>query len=178
MSRLIDEQISALLDGELPGEQEAMLLRRLASEPARRDTLARYGLIGDLVRGAGVERCALSISGRVATALDIQAAEATANGPVPSSWVGSGYVGAGVAASIALLVVFALADIGATRTQAPDPGAGTALLAQSAALPADSLRLTRYLVAHAQFSNTASRQLVNSHVAMPIAGPADWASYE
>lgn len=175
MSQMIDEQLSALLDGELPGEQESMLLRRLASEPARRDTLARYGLIGDLIRGTGVERGALSISGRVAAALDM---EALPNGLAPPSWVSSGFIGAGVAASIALLVVFALGDIGATRTPVPNLRTGTALLAQSAALPSDSLRLTRYLVAHAQFSNTASRQLVNSHVAMPIAGPADWASHE
>ena len=185
MTRIINEQLSALLDGELPGEQESMLLRRLESELSCRDTLARYGLIGDLVRGAAIEKSALSISGRVSAALE-RDTDTEMPGRVvesSSSLVGAGFVGAGIAATIALLVVFNLADIGASRAPALMPLAGTtlaesALLAQATPLSSNSLRLTRYLVAHAEFSNTASRQLVNSHIAMPISDPTAWASHE
>jgi len=179
MTRIIDEQLSALLDGELPGEQESMLLRRLDSEPACRETLARYGLIGELLRSGAAETSALSISDRVSAAIAAEAAPraVSVSSSSPSS-AGTGFVGAGIAASIALLVVVNLADIEASRVPALSSGVEPLLVAQADPLPVDEVRLTRYLVAHAQFSNSASRQLVNSHVAMSSTGSADWANHD
>jgi len=179
MSQIIDEQLSALLDGELPVEQEALLLRRLESEPELREKLARFGLIGELVRDASTQTSALAISGRVSAAIAAQ--ETTSQFAAPSlspSAVGTGFVGAGIAAAIALVVIFNLADIGnVTRIS------GAAQSAQVAhddgvEMAVDSVRLTRYLVSHAQYSNSASRQLVNSHIAMAAVTPAIWTSHE
>jgi negative regulator of sigma E activity len=110
MSQIIDEQLSALLDGELPVEQEALLLRRLESEPELREKLARFGLIGELVRDASAQTSPLAISGRVSAAIAAQetTSQSAASSSSPSA-VGSGFVGAGIAAAIALVVMFNLA---------------------------------------------------------------------
>ena len=51
MSDTLNEQISALVDGELPAAETELLLRRLDREPALRETLTRYSLIGAVLRG-------------------------------------------------------------------------------------------------------------------------------
>ena len=51
MSDLLNEQLSALMDGELPPEETALLLRRLEREPELAARLARYSAIGDALRG-------------------------------------------------------------------------------------------------------------------------------
>jgi negative regulator of sigma E activity len=48
------EQLSALLDGELPPEQTDFLLKRLGRDAELRATLARYQLVGDTLRGERV----------------------------------------------------------------------------------------------------------------------------
>ncbi len=179
MTRIINEQLSALLDGELPGEQESMLLRRLDREPPSRRMLGRYALIGDVLRGIEGETSALSIGDRVSAAVTAESLpRSTSISSASPSSTGAGFIGAGIAASIALLVVVNLAGIDVSRVAALSSISDPVRVAQASPLPADELRLTRYLVAHAQFSNTATRQLVNSHVAMPSSGPADWVSHE
>jgi len=51
MSDLLNEQLSALMDGELPPEETALLMRRLEREPALARRLARYRSMGDVLRG-------------------------------------------------------------------------------------------------------------------------------
>ena len=48
---LLNEQLSALVDGELSPEETALLLKRLEREPELRARLARYSLAGDVLRG-------------------------------------------------------------------------------------------------------------------------------
>jgi anti-sigma factor RsiW len=178
MSQIIDEQLSALLDGELPAEQEALLLRRLDNEPELREKLARFGMIGELLRDSSAPLSALSVSGRVAAA--IAAEETSSETPVRASRSASNrlsYFGAGIAASIAMLVMFNLSDIG-NATHQPE----TAAVAQSKppmhehtdVMAVDPARLTRYLVAHSQYTNSASRQLFDSHLAMAVNTDATW----
>lgn len=54
MSDLLNEQLSALIDGELPAAETALLLKRLEREPALRERLARYRVCGETMRGARV----------------------------------------------------------------------------------------------------------------------------
>jgi len=185
MTRIIDEQLSALLDGELPVEQEAMLLRRLEREPESRDKLARFGLIGELVRDASAQTSAsrmsalvsgMEISDRVSAAIsaETKSRPAALSSPLPSRVLG--FAGAAIAASIALAVIFNLADPGNT-SRIP----GVNAIAQSTLVAHNdhqSERLTRYLVSHAQYSNSTSRQLVDSHLAMASIEPAVWSSHE
>jgi negative regulator of sigma E activity len=50
VSRSIEEQLSAFLDGELRDEELELLVRRLERDKHYRATLARYSLIGNVVR--------------------------------------------------------------------------------------------------------------------------------
>jgi len=187
MTRIIDEQLSALLDGELPAEQEAMLMRRLKREPEIRDKLARFGLIGELVRDASAQneesRMSTLVDGNVLSQR-VSAAIAAETGtmsrpdalPSPLQTRNLGFVGAAIAASIALIVIFNLADLGNTsRIPGVNAAEQSALVAHN---DHQSARLTRYLVSHAQYSNSTSRQLVDSHLAMASVEPAVWASHE
>ncbi len=181
MTRIIDEQLSALLDGELPIEQEAMLLRRLEREPECRDKLARFGLIGELVRDASSEAVvtpmsSLTISDRVSAAIADETASQPGASSLPLPSRGLGFVGAAIAASIALAVTFNLVDLGNTsRLPGVNVAAQAALVAHN---DHQSARLTRYLVSHAQYSNSASRQLFDSHLVMASAAPAVQVSHE
>lgn len=180
MTRIIEEQLSALLDGELPAEQESLLLRRLEREPDSRKRLARFGLIGELMRDPSAETSGMEISGRVAA--EIAAEDTASRTAMPSSSppsIGISMIGAGIAASIALVVMVNLADIAdMSRTQRVNAIAQSELPRHDDEAAVDTIRLTRYLVSHAQYSNSASRQLVNSHVAMAALLPADSTSDE
>jgi len=178
MSQIIDEQLSALLDGELPAEQEALLLRRLDTEPELREKLARFGMIGELLRDSSAPISALSVSGRVSAV--IAAEDTSFEAPVRAAYSSSNrlsYFGAGIAASIAMLVMFNLSGPD-NATRQP----GMAAVAQSASplhehadvMAVDPARLTRYLVAHSQYTNSASRQLFDSHLAMAVNTDATW----
>jgi len=50
VTRNIEEQLSAFLDGELPEAELQLLVRRLEREQAYRVTLARYSVIGSILR--------------------------------------------------------------------------------------------------------------------------------
>ena len=62
MSDRLNEQLSALLDGELSAGEAELLLRRLDRDAELRGTLSRYTLIGDAVRVTRLEA-----AGEVAT---------------------------------------------------------------------------------------------------------------
>ncbi len=178
MNRIIDEQLSALFDGELPAAQESLLLRRLEREPESREKLARFGLIGELVRDASAQTSALSISERVSVAIASEETISPLDAPTASS-SSVGFVGAGIAASIALLVMFNLTDRGNTPyISSIEVPAQSELVASNDAMAMDSARLTRYLVSHAQYSNSPSRQLADSHIAMAVVTPEIWTRHE
>jgi len=180
MTQIIDEQLSALFDGELPIEQEAMLLRRLERDPESRDKLARYGLVGELVRDASAQSTSATVSAaliseRVSAAIAAETMPNETVAPALSPASNSlGLVGAAIAVSIALVVIFNLTEM---SNISPLPGVtATNLVAHDD--HASSPRLMRYLVSHAQFSNSTSRQLVDSHVVMAAVSPSAWSSYE
>ncbi|MBL8201950.1 MAG: sigma-E factor negative regulatory protein [Chromatiales bacterium] len=185
-SPLIDEQLSAWLDDELPAAEQELLVSRLARSPEHRARVARYGLIGSTLRGgpagsrsAGI--AALEISARVSAALD--------GIPAPSAprvrQPGSRLLPYAAAAGIALVAV-ALVPV-----LRPAPGPGTATMASMATQPAvvpatltsarapslvadrvapagqpslTSRRLTSYLVYHGEYSGMLSAKLTDSHI--------------
>ncbi len=65
MGQTIDEQLSALLDGELPVEQQELLLRRLERDTDLRARFGRYSMIGDLLTDPRPQAAALQIADRV-----------------------------------------------------------------------------------------------------------------
>src|ERR1700741_2473041 len=52
MSEQIREQVSAFLDGELPGSETELLLKRLTRDGELRESFGRYALIGEALRGS------------------------------------------------------------------------------------------------------------------------------
>ncbi len=184
MSQTINEQLSALLDGELPVAEEELLLRRLEREPELRDRLGRYGLVGDLLAGASVQPGALQLADRVRAAIEAEAVASPRDGSgAGSRAVGSGFVGAGLAAAVAMVVALNLAPV-KEGTQALQfmAGAGGVTAVTVAEVDSDygysasmaTSRLMRYLVSHAEYSNPATRQFVDAHLVMPSFRVAAW----
>lgn len=182
MSHTIDEQLSSLLDGELPVEQEDLLLSRLQSDGALRERFARYSIIGDVLTDAELRPGALQIADRVRAELDGEQAPVPA--PVNAGNRGAGLFGAGLAAAAALLVALNL-NPGANSGDAPQlaavapivPIVPVGMAAKPIGGPRANLapeRMTRYLVTHAEYTNAASRQFIDAHVVMPAFQRAAW----
>ena len=105
MSEILNEQLSALLDGELPPEETTLLLTRLRREPALAQRLARYRLGGEVLRGERVQPradFALRISTVVAAEPPLAAPPAAG-----ARWLRP-LAGLAVAASVALVALLAV----------------------------------------------------------------------
>jgi negative regulator of sigma E activity len=69
VSRNIEEQLSAFLDGELPEEELALLVRRLEIDEDHRATLGRFAAIGSALRNDPVEQSAAGLRTHVMQAI-------------------------------------------------------------------------------------------------------------
>ena len=117
MSDLLNEQLSALLDGELPPEQTALLLRRIEREPELAARLARFRICGEVLRGERVQPradFALRVSAAIAAEPELQPGLAAAAPAAPTrrpgrvpGWLKSA-TGLAVAASVGMLAVLVL----------------------------------------------------------------------
>jgi len=190
MSKILDEQLSAFLDGELPPEEVDLLLARLDRDPARRATLGRYAMIGECIRTGAAAPAALDVADRVRSAL---AADADA-APVAVAARGSrmGWVGGAVAASLALVALLLTApdiwqEATPSRSAQPEPAllaarddAGLEPLADVNAIashrlgPRAAARLTSYLMAHGEYANAISRSNFDSRLVSARAERASW----
>lgn len=133
MSQDIEEQLSALMDGELGRDERAFLLRRLEHDAELRAKWTRYHLMRDVMsnrRGSAP----MDLSDRVMSAI---ADEDRAHKPavrVAGRW--RPWAGAALAASVALLAVMAISPRGQMDLGASPMVAETAP-APRLALPAD-----------------------------------------
>jgi len=109
MSEQIREQISAFLDGELPGAETELLLKRLMRDAEFRGCFGRYALIGEACRGSASARLTRGFAERVNRAIDVEAPAAAADeARTPRvRWWRHAASGA-VAAGVAVVAVFAL----------------------------------------------------------------------
>jgi hypothetical protein len=176
MGQKIEEQISALLDAELPVEEEELLLRRLEQDPEHTALLGRYSLIGELLRDVSADVAALQIGERVRVQI---AAETTHAGIARSAGTGTGgwksigkfAAGAGIAAAIAAIALTTVVDLNSPSSPGPvfafpagNPGGD--VIAQD--------RLTNYLVAHRDFSSALSRHAMDSRIVRHTPADTDW----
>ena len=104
VTRSIEEQLSAFLDGELLDEELQLLVRRLERDEAYRATLVRYSLIGNILRNDPVQSSSELFRGRIMTAIasegEVAGYQTAATSP------GSAWVRPLVAAAV-IAVVFA-----------------------------------------------------------------------
>jgi len=108
------ETLSALFDGELPGDAMRFALKRLDHDVAWRDTCGRWQLIGDALRGEATSAAPADFAAGVMRKLAAEGKAAVANSPVAPvvdaapavvatrrRWLG----GAALAASVAMVAV-------------------------------------------------------------------------
>lgn len=168
MSDLIKEQLSALMDGELPEAERRLLLERLAREPDLRDHWTRYQLISSALHQGLPERIDLTLADRVQAALaDDTAYHGSTN---RFARLLKPVAGLAVAASVAVVAILAVqtsqaptsspVQIAATPDVTGDPGvmpgpeaytrvAGTRWDAQQRQVRE---RLNEYLVNHSEYA--------------------------
>ncbi len=161
------EQLSALVDGELPDHDSERLLAMLADEPALRDAWSRYQLIGTAIRRGVPDVHDPGLAARVSAAISAVEPDGDAEPLLTPQVVPAGAGlrraarGFAMAASVA-----AVALLGARYLAAPDAESGalpvasvppsalqaqpvaTTVAARPAATPLDEQRLNDYLQRH------------------------------
>lgn len=113
------QQLSAMLDGELSPDQAKFMLRRLQHDGELAACWERWQVCGDVLRGQRNDLLPADFAGRVALAIAGDAgasAEAAPAGRAPRPRLARWGGGAAIAASVALLAMFA-------SRQLPEPGA-------------------------------------------------------
>jgi sigma-E factor negative regulatory protein RseA len=174
MSEQIREQVSAFLDGELPGSETELLLKRLTRDADLREDFGRYALIGEALRGSPHGHLTKGFAARVNRAIDGEPKEASAGAVrerrTPRWW--RPLAGVAVAAGVAAVAVGGLQQ----RAYSPTVKAVVPVVAQNrearsytvpatvaeapTALPA--ARLTNYVFAHSKYSSLLGQRNVLS----------------
>ena len=175
MSDTIKEQLSALVDGELPEEERELLQRRLASDDELRATWQRYHLIRDAMRENLPELVSkapstIEVEGHVDPEADVQH-------PVISAQImrfARPATGFAIAASVAMLAIFAV--VGNRDQLSPNPTPQVAVSKPSNKLPENFIvvprtgwesarpavvsHLNSYLVDHSSYSGFGASQSI------------------
>jgi negative regulator of sigma E activity len=169
MTDQILEQMSALLDGELPQDEVGLLVRRMERDTELKRAFGSYVLIGETLRAPGGITASRGFATKVQAVLDdADTALPASPGTHPArrpGWIKSAAavaVAAGTAFAAVILIrpgdqpvsgVAAVADIDANTIAdfAADSASPT---------PAQSQRLAGYLVAHSQFATPIGRRNV------------------
>lgn len=181
MSEQIQDQISAFVDDELSAEECAFLVRRLERDPRSREQLIRYTTVGAVLRGEHVLAEPTLLRRRLQEQLNGAAAPVRSAAPQTgrqAKWLRPA-VGAGIAASVAAMALFALkavndVDLEQNAALANQPAqAGEWSEPASYVVPqepaanrivAPPIRLTNYLIHHSEYASRLSRTSVHSNV--------------
>lgn len=110
-------QLSAFVDGELPANEAELLLRRMGQDAELRLEVAEYLAIGRLIRAeaglAGADRLYERVADAIGDHHEADAGDATdAAAPGGGSRVVRPMVGFAIAATVALVAIFALQQTG------------------------------------------------------------------
>ncbi len=108
MTQKLREQVSALMDQELPEGEHELLLRRFSVEKRLRLHWERYHLIGEAMRKGLPAADTRGLADRVMAALDTQSQPAAAPQPKPINPFLRGIAGMAVAASVAVVALVGL----------------------------------------------------------------------
>ena len=171
MTDQIREQLSALLDGELPRDEMNLLMRRLEKDPELRRTFGSYALIGETLRAPGGRVAPPSFAARVTAAIgdspaSVEKASTTravsvAQQPQHVALWKRPMVRTALAASVAATAVLLFRPDVAPIAQLEVTPANSFAMSASPT-PAQSQRLAGYMVAHSQFSTPMVRRNVLS----------------
>jgi sigma-E factor negative regulatory protein RseA len=132
MTHRIKEQLSAFLDGELPDQESALLLKRLERDDDLRGALSRYSLIGAVLRSDGDVPAARQVAARVSAAIAKEPLREAAIARMPGlGALASSLAGFAVAAGVAFGAVLLVQQL-ATQEGTPE-----AVLAQAEVPPVE-----------------------------------------
>jgi negative regulator of sigma E activity len=104
-------QISAFVDGELPENENELLLRRLSQDAALRQQVAQYLTIGRLIRRDHEVPGMSELRDRIAAALGEEPAQQQAETVIPASRSTRPAVGAAIAATVAVMAILGIRQI-------------------------------------------------------------------
>jgi len=155
------QQLSALIDGELPADEARFLLRRLQHDDELGGCHERWQLCGDVLRGMASAPAPVDFAARVRVA--VAAEPVPASQPAPTRARLWGWGGGAIAASVAALALFVSRErlpeqtapaptaVFATTAQVPvapvpapaDPDGDNAIGRMAAAAPAAALAAAR-----------------------------------
>ena len=111
MNDALKMQISAFVDGELPENESELLLRRLSQDISLRQQVAGYLEIGRLIRQDHDVPGISDLRERIAAALGEEPIQHPASTNVSQSKFTRPAVGAAIAASVAVLALFAVQQV-------------------------------------------------------------------
>ena len=165
MTDQIREQMSALLDGELPRGEVDLLVRRMARDAELKRAFGNYVLAGESLRAPGGVMAGKGFAARVSAAIDAEeSASPVAEQPAPSRWRRP-LAATAVAASAALAAVLLVRpDSGDSQQFAERSGAPATVpvvtlpVGGASPTPAQNQRLAGYLVTHGQYATPIGRR--------------------
>jgi len=157
-------QISAFVDGELPENEAELLLRRMSQDAELRQEVAEYMAMGRLIRCEPGLASADRLHERIAAAIDDRPADAGDSTSVATaSRAIRPLAGAAIAATVALVAIFAL-----QQTTGVDelPGESPLPVANESVpnVDAQQERQRQYFLNHAETSSQFGANGMNSRV--------------
>ena len=163
MNETIRMQLSAYVDGELPDSESELLLRRISQDAALRAEVAEFIEIGRAIRGEASVPGVSRLRERVAAALG-EEGEVVAESDTPTASPGyrKSFVGIAVAASVALVALIGLQQLGGSEDAAPVPD--TAIAADEYVVPPEDPELQRYLRMHGETSSAQGANGMNVRI--------------
>jgi len=175
MSDSVNKQLSSCLDGELPSEEAAMLMKRIGRDSRSRDALNRYTVMGEAMRDGLVPGLldgdfARRVSDEISTEEFSQSGQSIWRGKIQRLVAGAG-VAAAVAAVALVSLQTAIVDTAPTGLSAQSD-----VDAISYTVPEPPDRLNSYLVRHgsqAAMARNSSWTRVVTDEASDVAGQAE-----
>jgi len=170
MTDQIREQMSALIDGELPRDEVGLLVRRMARDAELKRAFGNYALAGESLRAPGSVLASPGFAARVSAAIGEGELAEVAAPPVPArtpiGWRRP-LAATAVAASAALAAVLLVQPDGgepqqfAARSGAPETLPVVSLpVGGSSPTPGENQRLAGYMVVHGQYATPIGRRTV------------------
>jgi sigma-E factor negative regulatory protein RseA len=167
MTDQIREQLSALLDGELPRDEIGLLMRRLERDAELRRNFGSFALIGETLRAPGGRVASLGFAARVSAAIDgpvvaptpVTPARATTASAV-AFWKRPIVRTALAASAAATAILLFRPESGGERVASVDQSPLVPDAATYSPTPAQAQRLASYMVAHSQYSTPMVRRNV------------------
>lgn len=167
MTDKIKEQLSALVDGELPDSERELLLRRMETDEDLRKTWRRYNLVHDVLHRNLPQHVDSGFTDRVMTAIADEDLVAPPLAVHVRKFLRP-LAGLAIAASVAALAIIGIQNFGVTTSDSdisiatgskPDSGfrqvSGTRWDTKQ---PGVDARLNGYLVNHNEYSSATSLQ--------------------